>query len=61
MAGASGYGAGVWWGAKKRRCAPGRDGGPFLIGGAAALATCWGEGGRGDFFVLPPAPESEAA
>jgi len=50
MVRASGCGAGDWRGAKKRRWAPGREGGPFLTGGAAALATSCGEGG---FPALP--------
>ena len=31
------------------------------MGGAATLATCWGERGMEAFFVLPPEPEPEAA
>jgi len=39
-----------------------REGGrPLLNSGAAALATCWGEGSLEALFVLPPEPELEAA
>ena len=62
IAGASGLGEGVWRGAKKPRWAHGREGGPFLTGGATLLATCWGEGGFPALFLpLPPEPEPEAA
>jgi len=40
MVGASGGRAGDWRGANKRSWAPGSEGGPFLTGGATALATC---------------------
>jgi len=40
----------------------GREGGPFLTGGATPLATCWREGGLPAFLLsLRPAPEPEAA
>jgi len=45
-----------------RRWAPEREGGPFLTGSAAALATSWGEGGFTTLLLpLPPQPEPEAA
>ena len=59
---ASGWGEGDWRGAKKRRWAPGREGGPFLTGGAILLATSWGEEGFPALVLpLPPKPEPEAA
>ena len=40
----------------------GEGGWPLLNGrGAAALATCWGEGGLEAFFILLPEPEPEAS
>jgi len=44
MAWVSGWGAGDWQGAKKRRWAGGREAGPILTGAPTILATCWGEG-----------------
>ena len=38
-----------------------REGGLFLIGGAAALATCCGEGGLEAVFALLGEPEPQAA
>jgi len=61
MAGASGCGAWVWRGEEKRLRAPEREGGPFLMGRAAELATCCAERGFQSFFLLPPEPEPEVA
>ena len=52
------------WGkarSKETSLCTGRGGRPLLNRGAAALATCWGEGGLDVFLVLPPQPEPEAA
>jgi len=47
---------------KESTWAPGREGGPFLTGGATALTSCWGEGYLPTFILsLPPEPEPEAA
>jgi len=61
IAGASGWGTGERRGAMKCLCVLGREGGPFLTGGAAALTTCWGKKSLEVFFVLLSELAPEAA
>ena len=48
-------------GSEETTLGPREGGRPLANGGAAELATCWGEGGLEAFFVLPPKPEPEVA